>query len=267
MGEPTLLIAEADGVIEVTLNRPRKLNALDQEILEGLREATRRLRDRDDLRVLLLTANGKYFSAGIDLNGQLAPDPTITSPSAFRRWYRSGASSLHPLGDEWEAIEKPIVVAHQGPCLGGALELSLCADFRLAAEAARYGLPEIALGGLPGSGGTSRLVRIVGPHWAKWLVLANRQIDAARALAVGLVHEVYPDAELASSARAFAVALAGQPPEAFAAGKLAIELAADLDRAQGRNVERLAVSGLVMGAEYHRLMARMKTRLSGKTPS
>ena len=148
MTEPTLLIAEADGVIEVTLNRPRKLNALDQEMLEGLHEATRRLRDRDDLRVLLLTANGKYFSAGIDLNGPLAPDPSITSPSAFRRWYRSGAGSLHPLGDEWEAIE----------------------------------------------------------------------------------------------------------------------LAADLDRAQGRNVERFAVSGLVMGAEYHQLMARMKTRLSGNTP-
>ena len=265
MAEPTLLIAESDGVIEVTLNRPRKLNALDLEMWEGLHEATRRLRDRPDLRVLLVTANGRYFSAGIDLNGRLAPDPALATPSAFRRWYRMGVGSLHPLGDEWEAIEKPIVVAHQGPCLGGALELSLCADFRLAAASARYGLPEIALGGLPGSGGTSRLVRMIGPHWARWLIPANRQIDAARALAVGLVHEVYPDADFPHAARAFAADLARQPPEAFAAGKLAIELAADLDRAQGRNVERLAVSGLVMGEEYRRLMAQMQARLADRT--
>jgi enoyl-CoA hydratase/carnithine racemase len=111
-------------------------------VLDGLREATAMLRDRDDLRVMLLAANGKYFSAEIDLNSPLAPDSLLPSPSAFRSWYRQGAGSLHGLGDEWEAIEKPIVVAFQGPCLGGAFELSLCADFRFAAPAA-CGLPEL----------------------------------------------------------------------------------------------------------------------------
>jgi enoyl-CoA hydratase/carnithine racemase len=264
MAAPRLLIEERGAVIEVTLDRPEKYNALDLSMWEGLHEATARLRDRDDLRVMLLTANGRYFSAGIDLNGALAPDPSIDSPAAFRRWYRRGVGSLHPLGDEWEAIEKPIVVAHQGPCLGGALELSLCADFRLAGRSATYGLPEIALGGLPGSGGTSRLVRLIGVAWAKWLILANQRIDAAQALAVGLVHQVHEDDALREAARAFCVALGDQPAEAFAAGKLAIELAADLDRAQGRNVERLAVSGLVMGEEHHRLIARMKARLSAR---
>src|SRR3546814_20078503 len=109
---------------------------------------------------MLVTANGRYFSAGIDLHRPLAPDPAVTSPSRFRRWYRQGVGSLHQLGDEWEAVEKPVVVAFQGPCLGGALELSLCADFRLASDDARLGLPEIALGGIPGSGGTSRLVQV-----------------------------------------------------------------------------------------------------------
>ena len=261
---PALLIAESDGVIHVTFNRPEKYNAISLEMWEGLWEATSRLRDRDDLGAMLVTANGKYFSAGIDLHSPLAPDPALTSPSDFRRWYRQGIGSLHRLGDEWEAIEKPITVAFQGPCLGGALELSLCADFRLATAEARLGLPEIALGGIPGSGGTSRLVRLAGPHWARWLVLANRQVDAEHARMIGLVHEVLPTDEFESAALDFCRSLAALPREAFAAGKLAIELAADLDRAQARNVERMAVSALIQGDEYKTMMHAMQERLKGK---
>ncbi|MBB4642813.1 enoyl-CoA hydratase/isomerase family protein [Rhizorhapis suberifaciens] len=264
MTQPEIVISEDGGIIHVAFNRPEKYNAISMEMLEGLHDATARLRDRDDLRALLLTANGKYFSAGIDLNSALAPDATITSPSKFRRWYRKGAGSLHGLGDEWEAIEKPIVVAFQGPCLGGALELSLCADFRLATAAARFGLPEIALGALPGSGGTSRLVRLVGPHWARWLVLANRQIEAERALGIGLIHEILGEQDFVEDALAFCKSLCALPPEAFAAGKLAIELAADLDRAQGRNLERMAVSGLFVGAEYQETMRAMQEKLAAK---
>ena len=86
MPNPEILITESDSVIHVAFNRPDKYNAISMEMLEGLREATARLRDRDDLRVMLVTANGKYFSAGIDLTGSLAPDASIQSPSAFRRW-------------------------------------------------------------------------------------------------------------------------------------------------------------------------------------
>ena len=264
MSNPEIVISESDGVLHVTFDRAEKYNAISMAMLEGLREATARLRDRDDLRVMLVTANGKYFSAGIDLNSALAPDASIPTPSAFRRWYRQGAGSLHGLGDEWEAIEKPIVVAFQGPCLGGAFELSLCADFRLAAPAARFGLPEIALGALPGSGGTSRLVRLAGPHWTRWLVLANRQVDAERALAIGLVHDILNEETFTADALAFCQSLCALPPEAFGAGKLAIELAADLDRSQGRNVERLAVSGLFHGREYQETMLAMQQKLASK---
>lgn len=264
MSEPHISIAEDRAVIHVTFNRPEKLNAITMEMLEGLREATARLRDRDDLRVMLFTAKGKFFSAGIDLNGSLAPDSDIESPIAFRNWYRQGAGSLHGLGDEWEAIEKPIVVAFQGPALGGALELALCADFRLAGANARFGFPEIVLGALPGSGGTSRLVRMVGPHWARWLVLANRQVDAERALSIGLIHEIISDEDITGEALAFCQSLCALPPEALGAGKLAIELVADLDRAQARNVERLTVSGLVQGDEYKRNMRAMQEKLARK---
>src|SRR3546814_21078912 len=129
MAESELLISEVDSVIHVTFNRPDKYNAINLAMWEGLHRATAMLRDRDDLSAMLVTANGRYFSAGIDLHSPLAPDPAVTSPSRFRRWYRQGVGSLHQLGDEWEAVEKPVVVAFQGPCLGGALELSLCADY------------------------------------------------------------------------------------------------------------------------------------------
>lgn len=261
MTEPSLLIAETDSILHVTFNRPEKYNAINLEMWEGLQTATAMLRDRDDLRALLLTANGKYFSAGIDLHSSLSPDPALTSPSDFRRWYRQGVGSLHALGDEWEAIEKPVTVAFQGPCLGGALELSLCADFRLATDDARLGLPEIALGGIPGSGGTSRLVRLAGPHWARWMVLANKQVDARQARTIGLVHDVLPRDAFENAALDFCRSLVALPREAFAAGKLAIELAADLDRAQARNVERMAVSALVQGDEYKTMMTAMQDRL------
>jgi enoyl-CoA hydratase/carnithine racemase len=261
-----VLVEEQGPVLRVTLNRPAKYNAIDLPMYTSLVAATQHFAETASLRVFLLRAEGRYFCAGIDLNSPLAPDSAIASPSEFRQWYRAGIGSLHPLADSWEALEKPIVVAHQGPCLGGGLELSLSADFRLAASGARYGLPEIALGGLPGSGGTSRLVRLCGPHWARWLVLANQQIDSERALAIGLVHDVFDQAVFDARVADFCHALAQQPKEAFAAGKLAIELAADLGRAQGRNLERLAVSGLVMGEEYHRLMRAMQERLASKRP-
>lgn len=256
-------VAERESILEFTFTRGAKLNALTLPMVEGLWTAVQTLADRDDLRVLLIRAEGRYFSAGIDLNSPLSPPekPTMT---AFRRWYRQGRGSMHPLFDEIEAVEKPIVVAHHAPCLGGAFEMSLSCDFRLAAQSASYALPETALGGIPGSGGTSRLVRLVGPHWARWFIMANLPMPAERALTIGLVHDVYPDETFDEQVWAFCQNLAKQPPETVAASKLAIELAKDLDRQQARHVERLTVSGLVMGDEFKSLMGAMRARLRKK---
>lgn len=261
MTEPVLLVSERDHILEVVLNRPEKYNALNIEMADRLFDASRIFAERRDLRVMLIRANGNYFSAGADLNGGLLPDPQETSPSGFRRSYRTRPTSLHPLFDELEAIEKPIVVAHHAPCLGGALEMSLSCDFRLAAQSAHYSLPETSIGALPGSGGTSRLTRLVGPHWARWLIMANLPVDAERALMIGLVHDVYPDDVFEQRTWEFCLHLAKQPTETVAAAKLAIELVADLGRAQGRNVERLAVSSLVMGEEHRSLLAAMRAKL------
>jgi len=222
------------------------------------------LRDRADLRVLLIRAEGKYFSAGADLTDITRPDSGGRS-SADRSWYRQGEGSFHPLFDEMEAVEKPIVVAHQGPCFGGAFEMSLSCDFRLGAASATYRMPEIEIGCLPGSGGTSRLTRLIGPHWARWFVLAGETASAAQALSMGLLHDVYSDDEFNDRVLRFCDKLALLPPEAVALSKLTIELTADLDRQQARNVERLSNSLLFMGDEHSDLIAAMIQRLSKRS--
>ncbi len=264
MSEPQILVNARGAILELVLNRPEKLNAISGEMLAVIKEQTELFVTDPSLRVMLVRAQGKYFSAGVDLNGPLAPPPDLAGPVAFRQWYREGPGSLHPLLDRFEVIEKPIVVAHQGPCLGGALEISLSCDFRLAAAGASYGLPETALGNIPGSGGVSRLTRLVGPQWARWFIMANLKMNAEKAAAIGLVHEIYPDEGFIEKVWAFCRNLAAQPPETIGAAKLAIELAADLDRAQARNVERLTASGLYFGSEFEGLMAAMKARLVAK---
>jgi enoyl-CoA hydratase/carnithine racemase len=262
MSDSQLIVTESDGILIAELNRLGKHNAISRVMLEGLSAAVEQLATREELKVLLIRAQGdKYFSTGADLS-ELSAKPD-DSPSEFRLAYRTGPTSFQALADEFESVEKPVVVAHQATCLGGALELSLSCDFRLAAHKTRYGLPEIAMGLIPGSGGTSRLTRLVGPHWARWLIMLNKQIDADRALAIGLVHEVYADEDFDKRVWEFCRQLAAQPPEALAAAKLAIELSADLDRAQGRNVERLVASTLYSGAEHRTLLSALREKLSG----
>jgi enoyl-CoA hydratase len=260
---PHLKVSESGGVLELVLDRPDKRNAIDRSMLESIGDALVRLAATPELRVMLIRANGSYFSSGADLAALAMPD-LGRSPSRFRHEYRRGGFPLHGIFDEMEVIEKPIVVAHQGPCLGGALEMSLSCDFRLAAHSASYGLPEAAMGLLPGSGGTSRLTRLIGPHWARWMIIAGRQFSADQALAVGLVHEVLDDDGFAASALGFCRSLVAQPAEMIAAAKLSIELAADLDRAQGRNIERLCNSALIFGEEHQQRIAALRSRLSAK---
>ena len=157
---------------------------------------------------------------------------------------------MHRIYDEMEAMEKPLVVAHHATCLGGGLELSLSCDFRLAAKSARYGFPEGKFGVLPASNGVSRLTRIVGTHWARYLIMANLQVDADRALIMGLVHEVWPDETFEMEVMRFCRHLAGQHGEQMGAAKVAIELARDVGLAQARNVERMANSALMLNPDY-----------------
>lgn len=252
-----VLSQERGSILHLTLNRPAKYNALSGEVLIQLRQGLERVITEPALRVLLITANGDYFCAGADLSEAFEIGG---SSSAIRTEYRRGLHGMLSLYQEMEEIEKPVVVAHQGPCVGGGLELSLSCDFRLSAARATYSFPEGNFGSLPATGGVSRLTRLVGAHWARWLIMANKPIDAERALAIGLVHEVYPNETFEASVFSFCEHLAAQPPEFLAMSKLAIDLAADLESAQARRLERLANSTLATGEEYRNLFNQWATR-------
>ncbi len=250
-----LLREDFDSVIALTLNRPDKLNAITPEMLDGVAEALADLRDNSERRVLMIRGSGEYFSAGMDISGGMAP--AGGSGMEFRRWYRS---SLHNLFDEIEAVEKPVIMAIHGPCLGGALEMACSCDFRLAAPSAKFGLPEIRLGVIPGSGGTSRLTRLVGPANAKWLVMAGQEVSAERALQMGLVQGVWDDEGFEERSREFCLELASLPLDATATAKIAIDTVADLDRTGARQVERIANTVLTRSEEHLAIMDEFLNR-------
>jgi enoyl-CoA hydratase/carnithine racemase len=244
------LLVEEDGPILIaTLNRPDKLNALNGAMLGLYEQAVHRFRDTPALKVMLTRATGRYFCAGADLRSGSGAGANRTG-SAIRETHRRGLHGMHRMYDEMEAIEKPFVVAHHATCVGGGLELSLSCDFRLAAKSARYAFPEGKFGVLPASNGVSRLTRIVGTHWARYLIMANKPADADRALIMGLVHEVFPDETFQHDVMNFCRHLAEQNGEQMGTAKLAIEMARDMGLAQARNVERMANSSLMLNPDY-----------------
>jgi enoyl-CoA hydratase len=245
MATDHVLRDDTDGVITITFTRPDKHNAITPAMFAVLEKAVVDLADDPAQRVLLITAEGPYFTAGMDISS-LGP---VAEGAAGRRQYRQQAH--HDLFDELEQIEKPIVLAAQGACVGVGVELGVSCDFRLASDTATFALPEIVnLAVIPGSGGISRLTRIVGPHWARWLAMAGQAIDAQQALNIGLVHAVYPAGSFAEEVRAFARHLAGLPSEAVGLAKIAIDAAASADRRTAREFDRLAQSALFQSPDY-----------------
>jgi enoyl-CoA hydratase/carnithine racemase len=266
MTEQPVLRAERDGVLELTLNRPAKLNALTDEMFRFIRTGVDDLRDRNDLKVMLIRAKGRYFCAGVDqVQGRTGEGPKFDGPAAVRAHMRVPmGGGMHALYEEMERVEKPIVVAHHAPCVGGGLEMSLSCDFRLAAKSASYSFPELAFAMLPLSGGVSRLTRFCGPHWARWMLMANEPVSADLALTMGLAHAVYPDETFEDDVWSFCMRLASKPGEPVAAAKLAIELAADLPSDQSRQLERLTYSSLAFTTEFREMHEAMRRKLGGK---
>jgi enoyl-CoA hydratase/carnithine racemase len=244
---------DVDGIVTVTFTRDQRRNAVSPAMFDVLYGAVRDLGDRDDLRVLVITGEGRYFTSGLDF-ASLRPnigegtDGTVRG-SNMRRQYR--AEAHHDLFDEIESLEKPVVLAAQSHCLGVGIELGVSCDFRLAAEGATFSLPEVAnISTIPGSGGISRLTRIVGPHWSRWLAMACEPVDARQALAMGLVHAVYPAETFAEQVQAFARKLAGLPREAMGLAKAAIDVAASVDRRTAREFDRMAQTMLFMSDDF-----------------
>lgn len=259
---PHLLTEEQDGILIVTFNRPDKLNAMSSQMLRLLEEAVLRLRDAPEIKVLLIRSQGRYFSSGADLKeGASGPPTDMTTGSGIREMHRK--LPMRRVWDEMERIEKPIVVAHHAMCVGGSLEMSLSCDFRLAATSAGYAFPEAQFGVLPATNGVSRLVRTVGPHWAKLLIMANMPANAQEALTMGLVHKVYPDETFEEDVLNFCRHLTRQNGEMVGTAKIAIDLAADLGAHQAASVERMANSVLMLMPDYQEGVRRHLATVGG----
>ena len=264
---PHLLTEETeDGILIATLNRPDKLNAISRPMMDLLTDAVLRLRDSDSLKVMLIRSTGRYFSAGADLRGadQRRVTPTGNTARGIREMHRLTLNTMQQLGDELEHIEKPIVAAHHAMCVGGGLEMSLSCDFRLAAKSAGYAFPEGLFGVLPASNGVSRLTRLCGPHWARWLVMANKPATADMAFTMGMVHQVFPDETFEAEVMDFCRHLAKQNGEQMGAAKIAIELSNEVGPGMGRHVERMANSALMLNPDYIKGMEAYLKGVGGK---
>jgi enoyl-CoA hydratase len=202
------LLLERDGAIAiVTVNRPKVLNALNSQTVDELRRAILDLKADDSARAVILTGAGeKSFVAGADINELAVQTPTGGREHALR--------GQHAF-DVVENMGKPVIAAINGFALGGGCELAMACTLRIAADTARFGQPEIALGLIPGYAGTQRLTRLVGKGRAMEMMLTGAQVTADEALRMGLVNRVVPAAELMTEARKLAVQLAASAPIAM----------------------------------------------------
>ena len=207
MAFDNVLIEREAATAIVTINRPQVLNALNTQTLDELRRAILELKQDDTVRVVILTGAGdKSFVAGADIN-ELA----VQTPAGGREHALAGQHVL----DLIENMGKPVIAAINGYALGGGCELAMACTLRLAADTAKLGQPEIALGLLPGYAGTQRLPRLVGRGKAMELILTGAPIAADEAQRIGLVNRVVPAAELMPAARALAGQLAKSAPIAM----------------------------------------------------
>ena len=218
-----------DGVVWVTLDRPRAKNALSRAVNLELRRLAGELGGDRAVRAVILTGGGDAFWAGADLKERRGVAAADSGPYVDAI---AGAITA------WAAMPKATIAAMGGVALGGGLELALACDFRVAAEGAVMGLTEVRLGIMPGAGGTQRLARLIGVARAKELVLTGRRIDAARALDIGLVGRVVPATELRGAAEELAGELAACAPLSVAMAKRAIDRGVDLPLDEALALER-----------------------------
>ncbi|MFI4987434.1 MAG: enoyl-CoA hydratase/isomerase family protein [Alphaproteobacteria bacterium] len=233
-----------NGIAVLTLDRPDRLNAWNQQMRDEMAAAIALLSGDDRLRVLIITGEGRAFSAGEDVRGMASLSELGT------RGFRRVARQIHNVFDEIEAIEVPVIAAINGVAAGGGLELALSCDLRLAAESAKLGFPENKVGLIPGSGGCSRLVKLVGLGRAKQLVMTGEMVSAERALALGLVEEVLPADRVMPRARELAASLASKAPLALGMAKLVLNNCLSVDPDTGRTLERLGQSILKMTEDH-----------------
>ncbi|MCL7418599.1 MAG: enoyl-CoA hydratase/isomerase family protein [Halalkalicoccus sp.] len=229
------LAVEENGIATLRLaNDP--VNAISQRMRHELAEALDVLRE-DRVRVVIVTSTEEVFSVGADVS--LFEEAQEWTSAKFR----TNSRVLGRVFDGLEEIEKPVLAAINGTCVGGGLELALACDVRIAAPDATLGFPEHNLGLLPGLGGCSRFVHLVGPGRAKDMIFSKELVDGERAGNIGLVERVEDDPEVA--AREYAESLLKEPPQALGLAKRVVNAARETDTRSAGLLESLAQSTLL----------------------
>jgi enoyl-CoA hydratase/carnithine racemase len=240
-----LQLEVADGVATIRIDRA-PVNALNSAVQEELREVAAECGRRDDIRAVILWGGAKVFVAGADVK----EFHTMSAQDMQRR-----AGALSSSLDAIAQLPQPVIAAVTGYALGGGCELALAADFRVSADNAKWGQPEILLGVIPGAGGTQRLARLIGPAKAKDLIFTGRFVDAAEALELGLVDVVVPADDVYSTAQAMAAKFARGPALALRAAKTAIDAGLQTDLASGLKLESQLFAGLFATEDKQRGMS------------
>lgn len=229
-GFDTIIYEKKDRLAYVTLNRPQALNAYNVRMRDELYQVLGAIKTDEDVLVAVFRGAGdRAFCAGADVTEFLtAPSAVIARQVRFERDVWGLFLSLH----------QPLIAAVHGFCLGSGIEIALCCDLRIAADDARFGLPEVGLGIIPAAGGTQTLPRVVGRGWALDMLLSGNMVSAADAHRMGLVNRVVPRSELLASAEGLARRIMENAPLAVKAAKEAIHRGLDLTLEQGLALER-----------------------------
>lgn len=218
-----------DEVALVKMNRPKALNALNNETLSELNTIFDSIRDDSSVRGVIIIGEGKGFVAGADIKQMQA------YKSLEGRAYADNAQSIF---NKIENLEKPVIAAVNGYALGGGCELSLSCDIRIASTKAVFGQPEVGLGVIPCFGGTQRLPRLIGTGIAKELIYTGRQVRAEEALTIGLINKVVEPEVLLDEARDMMKAILKNASLAIGFAKVAINRGMEMDIANGLELEK-----------------------------
>jgi enoyl-CoA hydratase len=224
MAYENIILEKEDGIAVITFNRPEAMNALNIQTRAEFREAIADVAADEAVRVLILTGNGKAFVAGSDIK-----EFNKTTPYA--------AHNIMRLGEMVEKLEKPVIAAVNGFCLGGGCEIAMGCDIIIASDKAKFGQTEINIGIIPGGGGTQRLQRLIGACRAKELIFTGDIIRAEEADRIGLVNRVVPLEELMPTAKEMAKKIATKSAAALKLAKTAINRGMQTDLESGLKYE------------------------------
>jgi enoyl-CoA hydratase len=238
---PVILVERTGRVGIVTLHRPGQLNALNDEVMDGLGQALLELDGDDGIGAIVITGGTKAFAAGADI-------------AAMAHWSYIDVYRSEFITRNWETIRrvrKPVLAAVAGLALGGGCELALSCDIVIAARSARFALPEIKLALMPGAGGTQRLPRAVGKAKAMDMCLSARMLDAEEADRYGLVSRVVADERLMDEALALAATIAGFSAPALMAIKESVNRAYEASLNEGLHFERRQLHARFASEDAH----------------